>query len=286
VARGSLTDREEDGAVTARGGFGLRLPLPGESFAWVVIAFVSTYGLVATLLVMPAEPSLAPFVGAMALLVLLCASVFIGSLLAARHTVQRAFLALSVVPALTITRLVFADATLPVLDPLFVYLLLAAALTTFAASERESWGLRDLNRGAVLRALLLGVGLAAGFVVLGWLFPADASSVPQGSIGIYLLAIVPSAFLDEFWFRGILQSRLAAAGTRNLGWLVTLALFVAYGAPFGNVYTLLFRMGYGAVFGAVAMGRGNLPVTLAGRTLLAIALIVVAPGFGGGSFLV
>jgi hypothetical protein len=279
-------DRKEDEDRILRKAFRPHSSVLRGPRIWVLIASVCSYGLVTALLALFQGQSLALLAGTLALLVFLSAGVFIAGLLEARSAGQRAFLALSMVPALTIARLVFADTALPILSPLLVYLLLAAALMTFPASERASLGLRGLNRGAVLRALLLGAVLAVGFVVLGLVLPPEASSSALGSFGISLLAIVPSAFVDEFWFRGILQSGLSESTSRNLGWLATLALFVAYGAPFGNLYALLFRSAYGAVFGAVARGRGNLPVTLVARTCMATALLAIVPGFAGRSLLV
>jgi len=272
--------------MTARKAFPLRWPLFGGASSWVLAAFVITYALVAALLAVSQEGPSGFLAGALFLLVLLSAGVFIGSLLEIRRAVQRVFLALSIVPGLTLARLVFAGASLSILNPLFVYLLLAAALTTFPASEQRSWELRDPTLGAVLRALPFRAALAAAFIVLGLVLPLQASSPPEGAVWIFLLAIVPSAFLDEFWFRGILQSGLAGVGTRRMGWLITVALFVAYGAPFGNLNTLLFRAAYGTVFGAVAMGRGNLAVTLVARTAMSIALVALGTGLAGGSLLV
>ena len=94
------------------------------------------------------------------------------------------------------------------------------------------------------------------------------------------------ALLDEFWFRGVLQGTLARATSAEWGWLGTAVLFVAYGAPFGNGITLLFRMAYGLAFGALAMRRENLPVSLVARTVMTVALLALSPGLAGTSLIV
>jgi membrane protease YdiL (CAAX protease family) len=88
----------------------------------------------------------------------------------------------------------------------------------------------------------------------------------------------PVAFLDELWFRGFLQARIGSVTSKLPSWLATALLFAAYGAPFGSVPTVAFRLLLGLVLGAIATRPGNVPLVLIARTVTAIAIAFLIQG--------
>ncbi|HYM40905.1 MAG TPA: CPBP family glutamic-type intramembrane protease [Thermoplasmata archaeon] len=270
----------------ARGSFGFGDAHPGGSFGWVLAGFVGAYALAGTLLALSLAGLGDFLVPGMAFLVLLCVGVFAGSLLDARRTAQRFYLALSLVPSLSIARLAFLGVSVPIFDPLFVYLLFAVALLAFRQSTGSGQAPGRMSRRQVPRALILGSGLAAAFAILGVVLPLASGPVTPLPLWMSLPILAPIALLDELWFRGFLQQGLAGATTARQGWLATAVLFVAYGAPFGTPTVLLFRAAFGVTLGALAMRPVNLPAALVARTVMAVALVALAPGLSGASLIV
>lgn len=255
-------------------------------FRVVLASFVCIYSLVQFAIAVAladANPLLAP---ALVLLVLLAAGVFVGGLLDDRRMAHQFYLALCVLPCLTLARLAFTSGVSSAFDPLFVYLLLAVALLVYRQSTGarpvvlEGWAAHPIG------TLLGGFLLAAPFVLLGFRI-SSVGPLAFGNPPLLDLAVVaPIALLDEVWFRGILQGQLAAATSRPSAFFATFILFVAYGAPFGGVPILAFRATFGFVFGLVALRRRSLPVALTARVLLAWALVVLTPAALGTSLLV
>jgi membrane protease YdiL (CAAX protease family) len=278
-------ERGEEGTGTGRSAYRFRPALPANRYVGVLAFFVCVYGLAQILLGSSGgEPG--PFFPAgLAALVLLSAGVFVGSLWDLRPTAQRFYLALSILPGLTIARLAFEGISPAALDPLFVYLLLAITLLALQQATPGESGLEDLRRRSLLPALALGGALAASFTVLGAVLPLEKGAAPLGPLWIPALVLIPSAFLDEFWFRGILQRGLSQAASPGWGALATVLLFASYGAPFGDLNALLFRAAYASVFGVLAIRRQNLLVLLVARTAMTAALLVLNPTWAGTSFL-
>ena len=248
--------------------------------------FVGVYAVAMAVLTLAAEGRTPLYPVGLALLVVLAGGLFAGTLLDSRKGAQRFYLALTIVPCLTLARFAFEDASLPILDPLFAYLLLAATLLVIRQSAAIGAELRRLDRRDVLRALPLGAALAAAFTIVGLLLPGTGEPVSQGAAWIPAVVLVPVALLDELWFRGVLQGSVARVTSPGWGWLATVAVFVAYGAPFETPVGIGFRLAYSLVLGAVVIRRENLPVSLVARTALAAALALLSAGFVGGSLIV
>ncbi len=274
------------GIGTARRFLGLPATRPRPTYGWALGAFVAAYALVEMGVALSVVGPGPFYPAGLALLVLLSAAAFLGSLLQPRKAGQRFYLALSLVPALTVARLAFAGNAVSVLDPLLVYLLLAVTVFAFRQSTEVRSEFRGLTGRQLARSLPLGVALAAAITIFGVVLPLPTAALPVADPWISVLIVAPMALLDEFWFRGLLQGGLAGATTARWGWIATVALFVAYGAPFGAWPTVVFRLGYGVVLGALAMRRENLPVTLTARTAMAVALAALVPGLVGTGLLV
>ena len=267
-------------------GFPLRRPSAEATYLLLLAAFVCGYGIAAALLTLSIEGPGAAYPGGLVLLVLLGAGVFVGTLLDTREPAQRFYLALSIVPGLSVARLAFKGMPPEILDPLFVYLLLAVTVLVFRQTTGMPSGLRQLSRAEWARALPLGAELAAGLGILGIVLFGPGGSTAGGPVWISVLVVAPVAFLDEFWFRGILQRGLASVTSAKWGWLATAVLFAAYGAPFATPATFLFRCAYGLAFGALAMRRENLPVVFLARTGMAVAIAAFNPGLVGNALIV
>lgn len=255
-------------------------------FRSVLATFVCAYALVQAALAMSLAGFTALLPGAFVLLVLLAAGVFVAGLLDRQSAAQPLYLALCVLPCLTLARLAFTAGAFSAFDPLFVYLLLAVALVGY----RQATGGRPFITEGVTepfgRTFALAALLAAGFVALAiQLGPLGAAST-TGPPWLGLAVVAPVALLDELWFRGILQGQLAATISRPGAFLAVLVLFVAYGAPFGGLNVLAFRFAFGFAFGLVAVRRRNLPIVLSARVLLAVALVLLVHAALGTSVIV
>lgn len=279
-------ERGAEGAAAAHRTSHGRPAAPSHRDGAVLASFVLGYGVAGASLLLAAQGVDALLPEGLALLVLLSGAMFVGGILEPRKNAQVFYLALSVVPALTLARMGFGVTVQFIIDPLLVYLLLAVTILVLRQSIGARPEARGLTRRQTLRALPLGVALAAGFTVLGTLLPVAGATASAGPSWVPLVVLAPVALLDEFWFRGVLQGTLARATSAEWGWLGTAVLFVAYGAPFGNGITLLFRMAYGLAFGALAMRRENLPVSLVARTVMTVALLALSPGLAGTSLIV
>lgn len=251
----------------------------------MLAAFVCGYGIAAAFLALSADGPSTLYPGGLLLLVLLGAGVFVGNLLDPRTTGQRFYLGLSIVPGLTVARLAFRGMPPEILDPLFVYLLLAVTVLVFRQTTGAPSGLRELTRDQWARALPLGGALAVGLAILGIVLYAPGGFASGGPAWIPVLVVAPVAFLDEFWFRGLLQRALASVTSTKWGWLATSAIFAAYGAPFCTPATFAFRAAYGLALGALAMRRENLPVVLLARTGMVVAIAALNPSLVGTGLL-
>jgi membrane protease YdiL (CAAX protease family) len=260
--------------------------VPGGSYRLVLASFVGAYAIAEVIL----APSLVSAGGfypeGLGLLVLLAAGVLVGGMLESRQDAQRFYLALCIVPSLTIARLALASATPVLLAPLFLYLLLAVTILVLRQTANVGSVARDIRRGDIVRALPLGAVVATGFAILGTFLPGPGSVMDLEGISITLVVLVPVTLLDELWFRGILQRELSGLTSSRWGWLATAALFAAYGAPFGNAIAILFRAGYGLSAGAIVMRPQNVPVALASRMALVVALVLLNPTLVGTSVIV
>jgi len=275
-------------AWTARTG---RRPDPTEpssrdAFSLLLLSFVAAYGIVEAVLSFSLAGTGSFVAAALVLLVFLAVGVFIGSLLELRRALQQFYLALSLLVCVTIARLAFAQVSIPILGPLLAYLLLAATLVVYRPSAEIPSGMHSASRMQLLRAIPLGACLAAAFVILGFVIPFPETSGAEGPILLSVLVLGPAALLDEFWFRGVLQDRLAHIMSARWSWLATAILFVSYGAPFGTLPDLLFRSAYGLTLGALATRRENLPLVLLARTAMAVALVLLNPRLIGSPSIV
>ncbi len=258
----------------------------GGTYPLVLGAFLGVYGLISVMLNLGLGGGATVFVGSLILLVLLGAGVFVGSLLEVGAAGQWFYLTLSILPGLTIARLAFAALPQPILDPLFAYLLLAGTILVLGPHPEAIVGARRLRREHLLRALPIGGALAAGLVALGLVLPLEGGPIPQGPVWFPILVLAPAAFLDELWFRGILQGAVARVTSAPGGWLATVVLFAAYGSPFSTLSAILVRLGVGVVLGALAIRRENVPAVLIARPLVVAALVALSPGLAGTSVLV
>ncbi len=279
-------DRQAEGVGAGALRLGLRAPLSDRPYHIVLASFVGLYGLVGAMLALGLAGAPAAYVEGLILLVLLASAVFLGSLLEGRRTEQRFYLALSMIPGLTIARLAFEGLTVSILDPLFTYLLLAGTLLVLRPTIGATLGVRGSRRHRLLIALPLGGGLAAAFAILGLVVPLQGGPAPSAPTWFLVFILAPVALLDEFWFRGILQGELAGATSASWGWLATAGIFAAYGAPFATPSTFLFRLGYGVVLGTLAIHRENVPAVMVARTAMVVALVALSPALASTSILV
>jgi hypothetical protein len=279
-------DGPDDGVGVARHAPEFSRWSPEAAFRVVLAAFVVGYGAAAAFLILSVEGPSALYPGGLVLLVLLGAGVFVGNLLDRRKSGQRFYLALSIIPGLTVARLAFTGMPPEILNPLFVYLLLAVTVLVFRQTTGTPSGLRELTRDQWARALPLGGALAVGLAILGILLFAPGGWASGTRAWIPVLIVAPVAFLDEFWFHGLFQRGLAGVTSAKWGWIATAAIFAAYGAPFCTPATFAFRSAYGLALGALAMRRENLPVVLLARTGMVVAIAALNPGLVGSGLLV
>ena len=220
------------------------------------------------------------------LLVLLAAGLFFAGVFEPRKDVQQLYVAVALMPVLTIARLSFYAGILTAYDPLFVYLLLGVTLIGF----RQAWRGPPLVTVERPKRLILALPLVAiltfGFVDLALYLPRGPSVPVSGPIWFGAFVAGPVAFLDELWFRGILQTRIARLTSPGVAFLVTAALFTAYGAPFGPPGILPFRLALGLMLGSIAIREDRLLLALGSRTAIAIAFVVLSPGLLGTSLVV
>ena len=264
-----------------------RLPRSARDvYGLVTLAVVCAYAAAAALIALPRGGSLEAYGVGLVLLVLLAAVTFICSLREPRGGGQRFYLTLSLLPVLTIARLAFADLPLGVLDPLFVYLLLAIALLSARPTMRIRLEIRNFTGRQLSRAVLLGAVLAAALAILAILLPIPMGAPPEVAPPVLAFALAPVALLDELWFRGILQPSVAQVTATPLGWIATAAVFTAYGVPFSTPAGIAFRAGYGLLLGVLAIRRDNLPIPLVARTAMVAILALLSPAILGSGMLV
>jgi membrane protease YdiL (CAAX protease family) len=244
----------------------------------VLATFVLLYAVGAAMLAVSIAGDASLYAPGLFLLVLLSAAVFVGSLRASADALQRFYLVLTIAPGLTIARLTFVSAVPPAFDLLFVYFLLAGTLAVYRQAGAGEPLVVVGDAGKVLRGLPSAGIVAVALAILALQLPRAGVPAGVGPAWIGVTVAAPVAFLDELWFRGVLQQRLQAVTSRRTSWLATALLFVAYGEPFGTVTSLAFRMVVGLVLGAIAARPGNLPLVLVARTLMAVAIALVIPG--------
>lgn len=257
-----------------------------NAYVPVTVGVVGVYGVAEAILAFRANASLGAYGAALVLLVLLAAVTFIGSLRESRAAGQRFYLALSLLPILTIARMALSDLPLSFLDPLLVYLLLAIALVSSRPTMGIRLELRGLRGRRLARVVLLGAVLAIALAVLALLLPLGGSAPPAVTPLLWALALAPVALLDEIWFRGILQASISRVTAGPSGWIATAAIFAAYGAPFSTPAGFLFHAAYGFLLGALAVRRDNLPITLLARTAMVVVLALLNPALFGSGVLV
>lgn len=260
-------------------------PYEGSRLPVLLAAFVAAYAVLDGVVTFFAGTPGLPYGAVLLVLAALAGGMFFASLVERRPAAQRCYLVLSILPILTLTRFAFSGNPIVLLDPLLVYLLLALALVALRSAAGSEPEVPALGRRGILRSLGLGLSLAAAITLLGFVLPLGGGPASEPP---WLLALVlaPAALLDEFWFRGILQGSIARVTSAPSGWIATVVLFAAYGEPFGTATALLFRVGLGLTFGALAMRRENVPVTLVARTALTVGLLALNPGLAATSLLV
>ncbi len=260
-------------------------PYEGYRFPLLLTSFVAAYAVLQGVLALSAGAASEAYAVSVILLALLAAAMFLPSLADPRAAAARGYVVLSILPVLTVARIAFGGASTPLVGPLLVYLLLAVTVLALRPSPGVPSELPVLGRRQLARALALGGALAAGITILAFFLPFPVGTV-DGPPWLPALLFAPVALLDELWFRGILQGSIARLTSAPSGWIATAVLFAAYGEPFGTPSTLLFRIALGLAFGALAMRRENLPVTLVARTAITAALLALSPGLAATSLLV
>lgn len=239
-----------------------------------VLGFLLLYGFVAAALYLGAGGDTRLLPGSLALLPLLLTLGILGGAFARVPAHRGFYLAASTVPLFTLLSLTLVG-TLPTLTQSLVsYLLLGITLIVFQQATHTRIPPEGLEGRAFLRTLPYGLGLAAAFALVTYLIFDLPPLFPGEPATTAVLVAAAVAFLDEYWFRGVLQSQVAAVTTPFVGWLATVLLFVAVAAPQGDPMVLVSQAWIGILLGYLVWWRGLLPLALVVRTAAAILLVL------------
>ncbi len=251
---------------------------------WQIFGFVAVFWLVAVGLYLAALGNTALLVLSMGILAVLLILVVVSGSFAIMPTHQSFYLAIATLPIFMFVQLTLVPRVTPLIEPLLAYLILAVTLLIYHQTTRVRVEAAGLRRNQIVVAIALAIPAGMGLAFANRLLLPEAPSIVPRYAGLAILVAASSAFLDEYWFRGILQSRIEATGGASAGWLATAALFAAastYRADFG---VLAFRAGLGVFLGSLVWWRRLLPLTLAIRTATAVALVILS-GFSANAVL-
>ncbi len=245
--------------------------------SWSLLGFVAIYTLIATGLSLAAIGNLILLPHSVILLTVLLLALALGGVFAPLPAQRQFYLAASLLPIFALVRLGLVAALPPPAELFLPYLILGAALAFYARVNypgTTSVNLRVADLVVNLR-YAIPLGSAIGLVELFVFAPQVSYDVGDA----WLAAIVAGfiAFLDEYLFRGVLQSQTGAVSRPVIGWLATAVLFVADAAPTGDPTTLIFRAGLGLFLGYLVWRRGRLPLALMIRVVSAVLVALLLP---------
>lgn len=240
-----------------------------------LVGFLGAYVVVEVALYFAERGHPLAFSLAMVLLTALLLVLVIGAVLA-RETVWRRFgLAAATLPLFTFVRLALQGSIPPLAEVLLRYFILGLTLLLFQVVTNTRLRVAGLRTGDLLASLRIAIPIGATIALLGRLF-LPVPSLYVGQDTALLIVVAGSvAFWDEYWFRGILQSQIAAAYRPVTGWGATVVLFVAFDVSAVDPTTLVFRAALGMLLGYFVWRRRSLQTALAVRTTFAIVLIAL-----------
>ncbi len=190
---------------------------------------------------------------------------------------RRFYLAAAILPTFTLVRLTLIGTLAPLSEQILSYLLLAATLVFYQHATQAGARSVSLRTTGLIRSLrdAIPLGFAVALVAL-LLLPAPLPFLPEEAV-LAILAAAGIAFIDEYFFRGILQSQISAVSRPVVGWLATAFLFAAFAASTGDVTVIAFRAGLGLLLGFLVWWRGLLPHALMTRTVSVLFIGILAP---------
>ena len=239
--------------------------------------FLAAYTIVARGLFLAAtgDPILLP--ATILLLTGLLFALILGGVIDPEPAHRRFYLAAAILPTFTLVRLTLIGTLAPLSEQILSYLLLAATLVFYQQATQAGTGSVSLRANNLLRSLRDAIPL--GFVVALaalLLLPAPLPYVPEEAV-FAILAAGAIAFIDEYFFRGILQTQISAVSRPVVGWLATVFLFTAFAASTGDLTVLAYRAGLGLLLGFLVWWRGLLAHALMTRTVSVLFIGVLAP---------
>ena len=158
-------------------------------------------------------------------------------------------LSVSVLAVFTFASLVLGGALPPTVRDLLSYLLLGSSLVFLRSPSGAAKGLHLPPRPVLLKVALVAAPTGVALGALQVLIMPQASSFSGGGGWMGVLVAGSVAFVDEYFFRGVLQRHVESETTANLGWSSVALVFAVFAAPSGNATAIAFRVGGGAVLG-------------------------------------
>lgn len=238
-------------------------------------AFLAVYGIIGVELYVAAIgfPEVLP----MGFLVLTASLVLLvlGGIFDEDPTRRRFYLAAAVLLLFTYVRLVFVGALAPIPEILLSYLILGGSLVLYQTATRVRVRVGSLQPGTLRRTLPLAIPLGLGFAILDVILPFQTRDY-LGEVSWLAVGVASTvAFLDEYWFRGVLQAQMVAVSTPLEGGLGTALLFAVFAAPMGDPFLITYRAGLGLVLGYLVWRHRLLSLALATRVVAAVLAILL-----------
>ncbi len=245
------------------------------SLTWPLLAFLAAYGFIAGSLYLAALEDLTLLTVGMSLLPVLLTGFVLGGVFARYAAHRRFYLAAAILPMFTLISLTLVLTLPTVAQALVSYLVLGIALIVYQQATRSRIPPEGFRARDVVTSI--PIALPLGFIVayLGVTIFSRTSPYPETELTTAVLVAAAVAFLDEYLFRGVLQSQVGAVSRPAIGWLATAGLFVAFSAPSGDPFTILFRAWVGILLGFLVWWRRLLPLALMVRTTAAVFLVVL-----------
>lgn len=245
-----------------------RRPSPGGRAArlfraqWLFLGVLGTYLASAAMLNL-SKGDTAFLHGALLLDVSLLVFLTLAGIWTPRPSGRALTLAAALLPMFTLARLIFFG-TIPLpavglLSYLFMTIGLAYVLSTPRAPPTEG-----RRRGSVYATEILTIAAPIGFLLAFagiFLSPDSLRGPAPGWAGVAIAGTV--AFIDEFYFRGVLQPALSGDSTPVAGWMTTTALFGALAATQGGAGFTAFQTGLGFALGVLVLRPHRLSLVLA-----------------------
>lgn len=199
----------------------------------------------------------------------------------AQHTIKRRFfLSLALVPVVRLVGLALPMANIPII---YWYLAIGAPLyvssITVARLSRMSWGMLGVNRRKLLLQCLVAVsGIGLGYVEFLFFKPTPlVAQLQWGQIWIpALILIVFSGLLEEFIFRGVMQS----AAIQFLGWrgiLYISLIFSVLHIGIRSTPNLLVAFAISLFYGFVVLRTGSILGVALSHSLMNIVVYLIYP---------